>query len=315
MTHYQLRQDIQRFIEFKRACGFKYERAHLALLSFARFVSSVAGSDRRMRLDQAMEAWVAHSTGRKALTVAFYIGVLRQFCAFLRRATRRVVREPLWPPVPGRSDFRATILTRHQIRDLVRRAGRLSRPRYRGVVFRMLILLLYCTGLRFGEAVRLRIGDINLRSNVISIAESKGRARIVPFHLSLGRDLKAYLGKRRRFAQPASGDHLFLGAAGRPLKVSTASNTVRELLQDAGLKPATGRVGPRPYDIRHTFAVHRLTRWYRAGVDLQARLPWLSAYMGHVDILGTETYLTATPELLGLAGDRFRRRYMNGVKK
>jgi hypothetical protein len=61
--------------------------------------------------------------------------------------------------------------------------------------------------------------------------------------------------------------------------------------------------------LRHTFAVHRLTRWYREGVDLHGHLPWLSAYLGHVDLLGTETYLTATPELLALAGERFRRRY------
>src|ERR1019366_4020441 len=90
----------------------------------------------------------------------------------------------------------------------------------------------------------------------------------------------------------------------------TASDTVRALLRAAGLKPPVGRVGPRPYDFRHTFAVHRLTRWYRAGVDINARLPWLSAYMGHNDILGTETYLTATPELLELAGNRLRRRYL-----
>jgi integrase/recombinase XerD len=61
--------------------------------------------------------------------------------------------------------------------------------------------------------------------------------------------------------------------------------------------------------LRHAFAVQRLTRWYRQGVDLHARLPWLSAYMGHVDIVGTETYLNATPELLELAAHRLQRRY------
>lgn len=75
------------------------------------------------------------------------------------------------------------------------------------------------------------------------------------------------------------------------------------------MKPAAGRVGPRPYDLRHTFAVHRLKRWYRAGVDIQARLPWLSAYMGHLDILGTQAYLTATPDLLAGAARRFRRHF------
>ena len=70
-----------------------------------------------------------------------------------------------------------------------------------------------------------------------------------------------------------------------------------------------GRTGPRPYDLRHAFAMHRLSQWYSQGVDLHSRLPWLSAYMGHVDIIGTENYLNATPELLALAGNRLRRRY------
>jgi integrase len=75
------------------------------------------------------------------------------------------------------------------------------------------------------------------------------------------------------------------------------------------MKSAKGRIGPRPYDLRHAFAIRRLSQWYKQGVDLQTRLPWLSAYMGHVDIMGTETYLNATPELLEVAADRLHRRY------
>jgi integrase len=95
----------------------------------------------------------------------------------------------------------------------------------------------------------------------------------------------------------------------RRLPVETAAGTLRVLFKSAGLKPERGRIGPRPYDLRHAFAVHRLSRWYRQGVDLHARLPWLSAYMGHVNIVGTEAYLNTTPELLDLAGKRLRRRY------
>ena len=108
----------------------------------------------------------------------------------------------------------------------------------------------------------------------------------------------------------APDEAFFVGVHKTRLPVKTAWGTLRGLFQKAGLKPDQGRVGPRPYDLRHAFAIHRLTRWSRQGVDLQARLPWLSAYMGHDDILGTETYLTATPELLGLAAHRFRRRYL-----
>ena len=101
-----------------------------------------------------------------------------------------------------------------------------------------------------------------------------------------------------------------MSANQRNLSVTAAGNTLRGLFKLAGLKPARGRFGPRPYDFRHAFAVHRLSRWYRQGVDLHARLPWLSTYMGHVNIVGTETYLKVTPDLLDFVGNRLRRRYL-----
>ena len=74
-------------------------------------------------------------------------------------------------------------------------------------------------------------------------------------------------------------------------------------------------MGPRPYDVRHAFAVHRLTDWNRKGLDVHARLPWLSAYMGHSNVLGTEDYLHATPELLRLASRRFEKRFHETRRK
>ncbi len=52
-------------------------------------------------------------------------------------------------------------------------------------------------------------------------------------------------------------------------------------------------------------AVHRLVAWYREGADLQARLPLLATYLGHVNVTGTQTYLSMTPELLAEASKRF----------
>jgi integrase len=151
------------------------------------------------------------------------------------------------------------------------------------------------------------MGDVRIDDGVMFIAESKGRARWVPFDRSLARELGRYLAARRAYAMSGPNSPFFVGRRGQPLRTTRASEAIRALLRDAGLKPPVGRIGPRPYDFRHTFAVHRLTRWYRAGVDIHARLPWLSAYMGHDNILGTESYLTATPELLAIAGDRFER--------
>ena len=199
------------------------------------------------------------------------------------------------------------MFTDAQIRDLLQRATSLDGPAFRGVLFRALLLVMYCTGVRPGEALRLRMKDVDLDRGVLFIAESKGRARWVPFERSLERELGRYVVARRAIAAEGSDDPFFVDPRGRALRSKTAGYTVRALLVDAGLKPTVGRVGPRPYDLRHTFAVHRLTRWYRSGVDINGRLPWLSAYMGHINILGTETYLTATPELLAIASNRFGR--------
>jgi integrase len=200
---------------------------------------------------------------------------------------------------------------------MLRLIGRLDRPRFRRHLYRALFLVQYCAGLRFGEALRLRIRDVDLRRGAFFIAEFKGRSRLVPFHPSLADELKQYLRARKSFvgADPRPDDRLFIGANLHRLPIETAGDTFRKLYRMSGMKPARGRIGPRPYDLRHTFVVHRLTRWYRQGADLHSRLPWLSAYLGHVNLLGTEKYLAATPELLSLAANRFRRLYTGGKRK
>ena len=163
-------------------------------------------------------------------------------------------------------------------------------------------------GIRFGEALRLRIRDVDLRSNVLFVDIFKGRARWVPFHRSLARELDRYLVSRIRFAPASSDARFFVGVNKTTLPVKTAGETLRGLFQLADMKPSKGRIGPRPYDLRHAFAVQRLSQWYKQGASLHNRLAWLSAYMGHVDITGTEIYLNATPELLNVAADRLHRR-------
>jgi integrase len=219
--------------------------------------------------------------------------------------------------LPTKTSFVPYLLTGVDVRALLRLASELERPQFRSALYRALLLVLYCTGLRIGEALRLRMTDVDLRRRLFFVEEFKGRARWVPFHRSLGRELEQYLQARRVFAgaEPVGADPFFLAADRGFLSPKAAGYTFSRMFRMAGLKPEVGRIGPRPYDLRHTFAVHRLTRWYRQRVDLHARLPWLSAYLGHVNLLGTETYLTATPELLALAGRRFHRRFVRARRR
>ncbi|HEY4085795.1 MAG TPA: tyrosine-type recombinase/integrase [Bryobacteraceae bacterium] len=299
--------DLHSFLQFKRSLGFRYTRAEFTLREFDRFL--VTSARQRLTLDKAALNWLSAKPGRKAVSVSMDAAVLRQLFAFLRRSTDRHIVEPLWPRLPTESVFMPHFLSEDDVLKLLKLCGKLNRPGFRALLYRALLLVLYCTGIRFGEALRLRIRDVELRSGVLFVDMFKGRARWVPFDRSLTRELDLYMAERVKFAPAGADTRFFVGRNKKTLPVKTAGETLRKLFQRAGMKPAKGRIGPRPYDLRHAFAVQRLSQWYRQGADLHTRLPWLSAYMGHVDIMGTETYLNATPELLNIAANRLRRRY------
>ena len=307
----RLASHLSGFLAFKRTLGYRYTRSEFTLLEFDRFLRRHELEKRQWRLDQAMLAWLASKPDRRPTSVSMDAAVLRQFCSYLRRQPHcPLTHEPAWPRLPTQSIFTPHVLSPADVKRLLILSADLRRPVFRATLYRMLLLVLYCTGIRFGEAMQLRCGEVDADAGVLFVRMFKGRARWVPFHRSLSEEMQQYLSAREAFmgriAEPSEG--FFVGANRRSLSVSSAGHTLQNLFCKAGLKPSRGRVGPRPYDLRHSFAVQRLSVWYREGVDLHARLPWLSAYMGHVDILGTETYLTATPELLDLAGDRLRKR-------
>jgi integrase/recombinase XerD len=311
ITAAQLSQDIAGFLEFKHALGHPYGRGELTLRAFQHFVEQYARKHSTIDLEPLLKEWVGRIGGRKAVTVGLEFGVIRQLCLYRRRSDpHSFVPDRGWAPVVE-STFIPYIFSYDEIRQILRAAGNHRGRNIWAGMLRTLILVLYCTGLRLGEAVRLRLQDVDLHRQLFVVLESKGRTRIVPFGADLARELGVYLTERQQIVDQA-GDHdpgvLFVRQSGAPLSMGSASGALKRLLRDQGLKPPRGRIGPRPYEFRHAFAVHRLTEWYHKGVDIHARLPWLSAYMGHQNVLGTEVYLLATPELLDLASARFERR-------
>lgn len=301
--------DIVAFLEFKRALGHPYDRGECTLRAFDRFVTTRCRSKTTFRLPEILRAWLTRKADRQPITLAAEHVVIRQFCLYRRRRDAGAFVPPrAWAPASTKSQFLPRILSKDDIRRVLDCAASLGRPVFRATLYRALILVLYCTGLRFGEALRLRVRDVDIDGQVLFVVKSKGRARWVPFHRSLGPQLRRYLRVRYAYARGQPDNPFFVGQDHARLPTRTASAAVRKLLRKAGLKPSKGRTGARPYYLRHAFAVHRLERWYRAGVNLHSRLTWLSAYMGHDSILGTEKYLHATPWLLDVAARRLRRR-------
>lgn len=308
VTADQLARDAQEFLRFKRAMGIAYRRGEFVLNDFLRFVAQHWGDHGEVALDDAITRWCARIAGRKAVTVANEFGVVRQLCLYRRRRDpSSCVPEHALAPVKE-SVFLPYIFRHDEVRRILAVATSHHGRFIWASMLRTLILVLYCTGLRLGEAVRLRTVDVDLNRGTLMIQRSKGRSRIVAIRADLVAELRRYAAERHRLVaerRRPDPETFFLRLDASPLTVGSASESIRRLLRNLGIKPPGGRIGARPYEFRHAFAVHRLTAWANEGVDIHAKLPLLSAYLGHQNIIGTEVYLKATPQLLELASSRF----------
>ncbi len=177
----------------------------------------------------------------------------------------------------------------------------------RPLVVATLIGLLYATGLRIGEALKLTLGDVDQRRRLLTIRETKFRkTRYVPLSPSTARHLAIYLRARKEKGFSTAGSaRVFVNTTGHAYGESGVYTIFLEILRGLGLRGPKGQRGPRLHDFRHTFAVNRLLEWYRQEENVSAKLPLLSTYLGHTSVTSTEVYLHATAELLENVGKRF----------
>ncbi|MFI5800481.1 tyrosine-type recombinase/integrase [Streptomyces sp. NPDC051677] len=196
------------------------------------------------------------------------------------------------------------LFTPEEITSLMAAAAALRHP-LRALNYTTLIGLLAVTGMRVGEACRLDRTDIDWDAGVLTIRAGKlGKAREVPVHPSTARALHAYDERRDQLQPVTRTPAFFVNTHGSRLDAHHVSETFAQLRDAAGIRPATGGRKPRIHDLRHTFCLATMLDWYRAGADIQAQLPLLSTYLGHVDPVSTYWYLQAAPELLTLAAGR-----------
>lgn len=175
------------------------------------------------------------------------------------------------------------------------------------VTLRAMLLLIYGAGLRTSEALRLTCTDVDLYDATLTIRESKFyKTRRIALNAQLCGVLSEYDHNRQEREHDRSDTAPFF-------TYKNGGAVARYVLEDAflrlrnhvGVKRRNARYQPRLHDLRHTFAVHRLTAWYQTGADVQHLLPALSTHLGHKCLKGTQRYLTMTPELLTEASLRF----------
>jgi site-specific recombinase XerD len=301
----KLAEAVDIYVMRRRAMGEKCEGPTVALRVFSRRYND--RSLQGITLPEVKQFLDVPQTGPAAWRRKY--GVLRDFFAYWRcRGKLNAVPTPLAAPkyIPT---FVPYIYSRRELRlllDAVPGCQRHAACRISEITLRTLLLFLYGTGMRVGEALRLRLADVDLNSGVITIRGTKFyKSRLVPLGADVVQILRKYLAAPGRWNQHYRP--LFQSRQHKRLGHSTVDANFRRLCILAGVRRSdTSSRQPRLHDLRHAFAVHRLTEWYRTGANVQLLLPALFTYLGHVDLHSMQCYLTMTPELLGEANRRFQ---------
>ena len=297
----ELRAAAEDYLAVRHALGYKMRRPAPLLRQFVAFLEEARASTITIEL---AVAWAKLPGADRRYWWGYRMMVVRGFARHLQTLDPRTQVPP--PDLLPRPRLRATpyLYSEADIVALMNAAGSL-RPALRAATYRTLVGLLVVTGLRIGEAFRLDRDDLDRKNGLLTVRNSKfGKSREVPLDPSTVEALRSYARLRDQLCPQPAASSFFVSMAGTRLIDSGFHHTFHELVRQAGLQPRSGSCRPRPHDLRHTFAVRTLLHWYRAGLDVEAQMPRLSTYLGHVEPRNTYWYLSATPELLALAGQR-----------
>lgn len=287
---------LEAFLSDKRVRGYRYDREEHHLRQLDRLLAS-AGLDEQVLPRDLVERWLSTTAHRRPSTHRHRQVLVRQLAGFLLLRGCSAYSPPLG--VKAHKAYVTTrVFSREEVQALLQAAEELPfnpRSPVRHLAMPTLFRLLYGCGLRVGEAVRLTVGDVDLQAGTLRIRQGKFRRdRLVPVAPGLHRRLRGFanaLGTR------APDEIFFPSPRGGSYGNQAIYQTFRKLLRGAGIAHGGRGQGPRLHDLRHAFAVHRLESWYRAGEDLNAKLPLLATYLGHRSMLGTQWYLRLTEAL------------------
>lgn len=300
-----LPQAVDQYVSHKRSLGMQCKTMARILRAFCKAMGDVKVDAAR---EEAVRAFI-YGSGPVTSTLHGKFHALRGFYRYLL-SRNYITHSPLPTQIPKEPErFIPYIYSREELRRVLRATENESHwCKLEAPTLRALLLLLYGAGLRISEALRLTLTDVDLEQSLLTIRETKFyKTRLVPLGPDLTQVLTAYLAARcqRRHPSPPEA-FLLVTRHSLPVTVELAEDTFKRLCRKVGVRRKDeSRFVPRLHDLRHAFAVHRLTACYREGGDVQRLLPQLSTYLGHVDIDSTQRYLTLTPELLSQASIRF----------
>jgi integrase/recombinase XerD len=279
----------------RRAGGFRYDGQARVLARFAAHCRREGYADGSI-IQEAVEGFL-YGRHLKASTIRREEIILRDLADHARQCGWAAWAPPTLTPVKVRHRPPPYVFGDEEVCRLFDAIDTqpLSEGSNRALVDPVLFRVLYATGLRISEALNLQLRDFDRARGTIEVRDGKNREnRVVPVTRRLAATLEAYVAAAHPCPEPA--DHLFhTGDPARPADKSTIYNRFRRYLADADI-PHFAPGGPHIHSLRHGFAVANLRRWAAEGSDLAVMLPYLSAYMGHADLRGTQYYLRLTAD-------------------
>jgi integrase/recombinase XerD len=304
----RLQELVETYIAFKGSLGMRYRSQSAVLRAYCRAMGDIDIEDVRPG------SVLAFITGTGPVTNR-WLECYRVLDGLYRYAIGRgfAKRSPLPADTPRHPPpFVPYIYTVDELKRLVA-ATEILQTQLSPVLaqtMRSLLLLLYGTGMRIGEALSITLRDVDLKSRTITVRDAKFfKTRVIPIGPRLAAVLSEYLSRRRQLPMPDGDNSAFLATrTGLHLNYKRVNKLFCRLRRAAQIqRESTARYQPRIHDIRHASAVHRVIAWYRVGAEVQRLLPQLATYLGHVDLRSTQQYLSMTPELLREASLRFDR--------
>src|SRR5215469_13573799 len=297
---------IDKYVTLQQSLGMSFASASRILGRFSRNMGGV-------RIDEVTPQAVADFLqGTKPLSATWLLKH-RVLSGFYRFAISRgyIGSSPLPTNLPKLTRQQTPyVYSNDELRRLIEATSMLhaAHSRLQAPMYRTLLILLYGSGLRIGEALNLTLRDVDVIERIVTVRNTKFfKTRLVPIGPKLAGELAAYIQRRGELPLPlGDGSRLFTTKTGRGWPYPHVITLFQKVRRAAGIGSPTGECRPpRIHDIRHTAAVHRVIAWYRTGRDVQRLLPRLATYLGHIDIKSTQRYLHMTTDLLQEASQRF----------
>lgn len=303
MTAIAITAQVEEYLASRRVMGFDLRGEGYQLRAFARFAAE-QGESAALTLDLLLR-WVQGAVSPGPVTAARRAEVLRPFLKYCRQF------EPGCPAIPrglhgsGHRRLPPHIYTDAEVAALLVAAGELKPDGLRPSTCVALFGLLAATGMRLSEALHLERRDLHLDQPALTIRATKfKKSRLVPIHISTVDALASYQKTTSAVSRRVGVETVFLTAEGGSLSSRTIHNTFDHLRRRLGWVARGGHARPRIHDLRHTFICKALLRGQQ-GNQIDHVVDAISTYVGHAKVSDTYWYISATPELMSGASQRF----------